>query len=155
MRSFAYIDGCYRYNLQREWGGADEPLCLWIMLNPSTADADVDDPTIRRCIAFSREFGCSGILVVNLFAFRATDPAELKVCDDPIGPRNDEFITEAVLNPRVTMKIAAWGVKGSMYARDHQIIRSVAGLHHLGRTKEGFPKHPLYLKSTTKPERWT
>lgn len=97
--------GLYRYRLWRRWGIG--PHATWIMLNPSTADADLDDPTIRRCIGFARAWGFSAIEVVNLFALRATNPRELGRSADPIGPDNDRHLSEA--GRAAELRIAAWG----------------------------------------------
>jgi len=102
----AVIDGPFRYLLNRQWsaGTAD---CLWIMLNPSKADALDDDPTLDRCIAFSKRWGANGLTVVNLFALRSTDPARLMSAPDPVGPWCDLWIERAIKN--ATTVIVAWG----------------------------------------------
>lgn len=146
--------GRYRYTLERRWSPA-APL-LWIMLNPSTADARLDDPTIRRCIRFARTWGHGGITVVNLFALRATDPRALRFDADPIGPENDEAIVEA-LNAHEHC-VAAWGAHA-----DPRRVRSVAllaedavrALWCLGTTREGAPRHPLYVRGDTKLAPWS
>ncbi len=140
--------GKYRYRLDRRWG--DGPICGFIMLNPSTADADLDDPTIRRCIGFAKREGCGSLMVGNLFAFRATDPMVMADSDDPDGPENRHFLTnmaERVDGPL----IAAWG--------SHWMARDMASewvcktfgrrLMCLGKTKDGHPRHPLYVKGDT------
>src|SRR3954471_10304152 len=100
-------DGVYRYTLSRLWDTDPvSPEMVWVMLNPSTADAAVDDPTIRRCIGFARLWGYAGIRVVNLFALRAADPKALLAHQDPVGPDNDHWL-RAVTGERFTM--AAWG----------------------------------------------
>lgn len=137
--------GRYRWWLTRQW--SDEgPWCCWIMLNPSTADASIDDPTIRRCIAFSRSWGCAGMAVVNLFAFRATDPRQLMKASDPVGEHGNVYIdhwARATTGPTV----AAWGNWGAMNNRGRNValMLEVLGhrLHCLGTTKDGHPKHPL------------
>ena len=101
----ANVDGHYRYMLGRQWGAP--PFLLWMMLNPSTADATEDDPTIRRCSGFAKHWGFGGLVVVNLFAFRATNPADLRAAEQPIGPENDRHLVNAARScPRV---VAAWG----------------------------------------------
>lgn len=151
--------GLYRYNLQRVWSSGIIPR-IYIMLNPSTADADVDDPTIRRCVAFAKRDGFGGVVVLNLFAFRATDPAALKGAADAIGPDNDDAIIAMLCEvPRVYMPtaiIAAWGAHGGLMKRDAAVkglLRS-AGLRAscFGLTKEGHPRHPLYLPADVKPQ---
>jgi hypothetical protein len=147
-------DGLYRYRLTRRWGGQNDPCICWIMLNPSTADAVVDDPTIRRCISFSEAWGFGSLIVVNLFAFRSTDPDLLPSVEDPIGPRNDHAIRLAALE--ANRCIAAWGTKGGHRHRNADVIRLVTDdcmedMHALTITKDGHPKHPLYVKGDTVP----
>lgn len=135
--------GAYRYRLSRVWDHHTLPL-VWIMLNPSTADANVDDPTIRRCMAFSRRDGYGGIEVLNLFAFRATDPQNLKTAHDPIGPQNDRWIKE-VLHPHHIV-VAAWGTHGTYLGRGGKVLRDLrdAGLHVVCLGSK--PAHPLYIR---------
>lgn len=150
-------DGLYRYNLTRMWGDAST-VVTWIMLNPSTADALVDDPTIRKCVGFARRWGCGGIQVVNLFAWRATEPAELAACTDPVGPSNRAAIKYATLPPRLV--VAAWGASLPRYwsARPGNVVADLRSrgivLHHLGLTKAGHPRHPLILPYATPLQRW-
>jgi hypothetical protein len=117
------------------------------MLNPSTASAVTDDPTVKRCTAFARREGAGGIIVVNLFAYRATRPADLARCPDPVGELNDKFILQAATVPGRTL-IAAWGVHGTLHGRAAQVTRmlTAAGVPTwcLGTTKSGGPVHPLY-----------
>src|SRR4051812_17109287 len=101
-------DGLYRYRLWRIWEEL-APVMVWVMLNPSTADADVDDPSIRKCVGFAKANGCGGIIVVNLFAWRATDPKELRAVADPVGPENDAHIRWAVKAPLLATVVAGWG----------------------------------------------
>lgn len=146
--------GRYRYRLWRRWGAA--PAACFIMLNPSTADADVDDPTIRRCIAFAKRWGCGGIRVVNLFAWRATDPAALVQARrdgfDIAGAYNHVHLVSATGDAgRV---IAAWGAHP--LARDRWIyaarwLRPGTDVACLGTTKDGSPRHPLYVRGDTNP----
>lgn len=138
----------YRYWLRRTWDDA-LPVMVWIMLNPSTADHEVDDPTILACMDFARRNGCGGILVVNLFAFRSPHPKVMLAAEDPIGPDNDNFILEAVRGAVADggMVIAAWGTNGSYLDRDYKVV-SLLESHGLevmcfGKTKDGHPKHPL------------
>lgn len=93
----ASISGDYRYRLGRAWAGG--PTCTFIMLNPSTADADQDDPTIRRCVGFAKALGCGALEVVNLYAYRATNPRDLLRQDERVGPENDYWLREAQLDP--------------------------------------------------------
>jgi hypothetical protein len=145
--------GLYRYRLTRVWDATLRPACF-VMLNPSTADALQDDPTIRRCVGFARAWGCGGIVVVNLFAWRATDPRELWMAADAEGPDNDRHITEAVIECHPV--IAAWGVGGRMGFRDQDVLRLIQSAGRpwplcLGRTKGGHPRHPLYVPADTMP----
>lgn len=148
----AYIsdDGVYRYNLVRDWADEDGEGMLFIMLNPSTADAVEDDPTIRRCINFAKREGCEYIEVVNLFAFRATDPKDMKAAADPVGPENDLVIRQALAD--VEKVVCAWGAHGSFMARDKVVLDIIHQAGHvpmaLGVTQAGLPRHPLYLKNT-------
>lgn len=137
----------YRYRLSRSWGGCTAPLAV-VMLNPSTADAERDDPTIRRCIAFAAREGFGGIEVMNLFAFRATAPADLKAATDPIGPDNDRHLRDLFV--RHSAVLAAWGAHGAYRGRADRVMRLATGLGAtltcFGHTAHGQPRHPLYLK---------
>ena len=136
--------GTWRFQLWRRWD--DRPPAAFIMLNPSTADASADDPTIRRCIGFARRWDCGGIVVANLFAFRATDPDALASAADPIGPHNDAFIVEAARRGEVV--VCAWGAHAEARGRDRAVANVLAGrdLRCLGTTKDGHPRHPLYVR---------
>jgi len=137
--------GLYRYRLDRRWG--DGPTCGFIMLNPSTADADLDDPTIRRCIGFAKREGCGSLMVGNLFAFRATNPEDMADADDPDGPENRHFLENMAEHADGPL-IAAWGAH--WMARDtvsHWVCQTFGHrLMCLGKTKSGAPRHPLYVK---------
>lgn len=159
MRRGAVISDCdrYRYRLGRAWDDS-LPAATFVMLNPSTADAAVDDPTIRRCLGFARAWGCGSLLVVNLYAWRATNPAELAVADDPVGPGNDDFIAGAAAVAAYDRAplVAAWGAN----ARPERVAQVIAlpgmdRLTALALTKAGQPRHPLYLKADLKPQPWT
>ena len=144
--------GRYRYTLTRDWTrGAGR--MLWVMLNPSTADASMDDPTIRRCVSFAQSWGFCGLTVVNLFALRATDPRELARVDDPIGPDNNEVIARAAHEHLFVC--AGWGAHGSYLGRSAEVIdiitRRRSVIHCLGTTKSGEPRHPLYLPKRLAP----
>jgi hypothetical protein len=146
-------DRNYRYALGREWGSAPQTLVV-VGLNPSTADETEDDPTIRRCVGFAKGFGCARLLMLNLFAYRSTDPAGLRKVLDPVGPENDRVLREVLDNPDALI-VAAWGVHGKYLSRDAEVRRLFKGrLHHLGLTKDGHPKHPLYLRSDTLLTPW-
>lgn len=138
----------YRYLLTRIWNPAVPPV-VYVMLNPSTADAMADDPTIRRCRGFAVREGAGGLVVVNLFALRSTDPRTLTAHPEPVGPVNDAFIRRTVGGAHRV--IAAWGAAGVQGGR----AATVTGLlrdrgvtvHCLGQTATGQPRHPLYLPS--------
>jgi hypothetical protein len=124
------------------------------MLNPSQADETRDDPTIRQCRARARQAGLSGLLVWNLFAFRATRPEDLKCALDPVGPDNDAAISLALALS--TRTILAWGNHGVHLGRDRAVIEQCRGadLSVLGFTGQGHPRHPLYLDRTIRLKRW-
>lgn len=149
------LTGMYRYNLWRVWG-RDLPMLAWIMLNPSTADAFSDDPTIRKCMGFARRGGFGGICVVNLFAFRATSPLDLKKELDPVGPHNDYYVIKAVECCHRT--VLAWGTHGVHMGRNTAMktLLEDTGLNDftmtLATTKDGHPVHPLYQPYTRMPE---
>jgi hypothetical protein len=163
-------DGLYRYLLWREWRGTHdranwrwfgakdgagqelgEPkTCLFVMLNPSTADGNVDDPTIRRCVAFAKSLKFERLEVVNLFAYRATKPSDLfavaRTGGDPVGWQNQEIVERAAVDAGCI--ICAWGAHGDFAGQD-QTMRGWLGntpQYALGFTASGQPKHPLYLK---------
>lgn len=141
--------GQFRYTLYRTWGSG--PLLTFVMLNPSTADAEHDDPTIRRCVGFARREGYDGILVVNLYAFRATKPKELWTAaasgvDITGGWRNDLMLKMCGQASRLQPLVAAWGA----HARSDRIAEVLAfpgweSVQALGMTQGGAPRHPLYL----------
>lgn len=141
--------GLYRYQLWRCWG--DGKTACFVLLNPSVADADNDDPTIRRCIGFAKRERCSRLCVVNLFAGRATDPRDMQQMADPIGPRNDLSILEATIAEPAPLVIAAWGAGGAYRGRAQQIVTALAftgvEVMCLGVTKDGQPRHLLYVKA--------
>lgn len=135
--------GTYRYALERRWSGA--PAVLFVMLNPSTADGEHDDPTIRRCIGFARSWGYGALLVANLLAFRATDPDDLPAMPDAVGPENDAWL--ARLSRRAALVVAAWGADTITGSRAPVVEAMFAGqLHALGLTARGAPRHPLYMR---------
>ncbi len=156
-RSYADISPCgkYRYLLEREWsdfsvdqGGS----AMFVMLNPSTADGDVDDPTIRRCVGFAKSWGYGWLSVVNLFAYRATDPKELFKAGDAVhGPRNQEVIERAATHAGII--VCAWGAHKSADWQAETVRGWLHGetLYALGFTKSGHPRHPLYLPADAKP----
>jgi len=149
-------DKLYRYELTRRWGECSDYVA-WVMLNPSTADALEDDPTIRRCLKFTERLGYGKLVVVNLFAFRATDPKKLLDAEDPIGPQNAVFLRDALL--KGSLKIAAWGsVPNKLREAIAPVIAVMKAsgydLKCLGTTKDGSPRHPLYLRSDAELRPW-
>jgi len=143
-------DGKYRYKLWRIWDD-NKPCVLFIMLNPSTADAFEDDPTIRRCINFAKSWGYGGLYVGNLYAYRATDPKELKRVDDPNGIPNEANIYEMFTH--CDKVICAWG--NDKIVRLSNVVNIIPEnkLYYLDKCKSGQPKHPLYLKGDLKPKK--
>lgn len=143
-------DQLYRYRLWRIWNDSLKKL-LFIMLNPSTADADLDDPTIRRCIGFAVDLGYGGLEVVNLYGFRATDPKDMLRAVDPIGERNDEFIAAA--RAECDIAIAAWGALGGLSRGKavFDLLKKSGPVYCLRTTIAGMPSHPLYLPASLKP----
>lgn len=155
VESWAEIseDGLYRYMLGRRWDHS-LPECVFIMLNPSTADASQDDPTIRRCISFAKSFGCGSLLVGNLYAFRATYPRDLFRSDEPTGgERNDAALIKLLARSSVT--VAGWGYRAKA-KRVAEVLRLPGAdqLTALATTKYGAPRHPLFLPGTASPTAW-
>ncbi len=151
MERTAIIDptGRYRYRLGRVWDPLIPRLCCFVMLNPSTANAEVDDPTIRRCIGFAKSWGFGALEVVNLFAYRATDPRELKRVHGPVGPENDYHIASVISDPRCELVVAAWGNDGGRTPADRHFRENhCRDAKCLGKTKAGYPRHPLYVPSS-------
>jgi hypothetical protein len=145
--------GRYRYELIRRW--ADGPLLEWVMLNPSTADADEDDPTIRRCIGFARDWGHAGIRVTNLFAYRATDPAELlNMRIPPWGRDNPDYLR----TEHGPVTVVAWGSHPVVEKRGSEMswlaLWKRSALMCLGVNKDGSPKHPLYVPKNAGLRPW-
>lgn len=158
IRKDAYISSCggYRYRLER-WWDESKPPCLFVMLNPSTADASNDDPTIRRCIAFAKSWGYGGIWVVNLFALRTPSPKEMMENPKP-NPGDEEYQMKLVMDfvrEKKGICIAAWGAHGWWQQQNQKVIKWFRDknipLFALGFTKDGHPKHPLYVRGDTKP----
>jgi hypothetical protein len=132
----------YRYALWRVWN-AHTPHVAFIGLNPSTADEAEDDPTIRRCMGFARHWGYGGLVMLNLFAFRATDPRDLLQAEDPIGPGNDRCLNTVV--PTAAKIVAAWGNHGGHLGRSAVVRARWPELYALKINQSGEPAHPLYL----------
>jgi hypothetical protein len=137
----------YRYALSRNWNSKKKSI-LFIGLNPSTADEKINDPTIRRCINYAQNWGYGSLLMVNLFAYRATKPSELKNVKNPIGNDNDLHILE--LSKKADLTVAAWGNEGTLLNRDKEIKKKLPNLMCLKINKSGQPAHPLYQKKDLK-----
>jgi hypothetical protein len=135
-------DGDYRYQLWRTWDDT-KPTVAFIMLNPSTADGTTDDPTIRRCIGYAKDWGYGSLVVGNLFAIRSTDPDKLSEHSASVGPDNDEHLL-AICDAAEKI-VAAWGAHGSFRDRDCEVAHLLdADLYALDTTQGGQPTHPLY-----------
>jgi len=156
MTRGAIISPCgqFRYALWRRWAEGG-PTLLFVMLNPSTADADVDDATIRRCIRFGERNGFAGIEVVNLFAYRATDPKDLRRAGWPVGPDNDDWIVtsaEQALGSGGAVCVA-WGAGSAELERPQIVLPMLRAVGAepmcLGITRSGYPRHPLYVAGNT------
>lgn len=144
--------GKYRYRLWRRWNPGLPTLCI-IMLNPSTADCSRNDPTIARCVNMASNWGFGGIEVVNLFAFKSTNPRILWQADDPVGPHNDSHIRLAISRSQTC--VLAWGnLPPGRLERANQVLKLVQGknLSCLGLTKLQQPRHPLYLAADAELE---
>ena len=137
----------YRYSLSRIWD-KKKKYVLFIGLNPSTANEEVDDPTIRRCINYAKDWGYGGFMMVNLFAYRTMLPSNLKKVKYPVGSKNDKYIV--ILSKKADITVAAWGNNGDFYSRDKEVLSLVPSLMCLKINKSGQPAHPLYLKKGLK-----
>lgn len=154
----AIISDCgkYRYSLTRDIPQAVRWVrpVTFIMLNPSTADAIQDDPTIRRCIGFANSWLCTSLTVLNLFALRSTDPKQLYKAEDPVGPRNNQAIIYLSGGSSGTV-ICAWGKHGNLNGRGEEVLKLLKSMGitpmALKLNKDGTPAHPLYLAKDLKP----
>lgn len=155
----------YRYTLERWWSGlyGARDYANFLMCNPSTADTETDDPTVRRAALFAKRWGYAGLIVTNIFAYRSTDPQKLysdafgySVPHDIVGPENDTTIQEVAKD--ATLVVCAWGVHGKLLDRGKRVVEILKAnsipLYCLGVTKEGHPKHPLYTAAVTLPRRF-
>lgn len=143
----------YRYELWRRWGYGG--YAMFIGLNPSTADEIQDDPTVRRCIRYAKAWGFDALCMTNIFAYRATDPRDMKAASDPIGgTENDRTLLERASEAGVV--VAAWGTHGTFNGRG-EAVRALlrdCNLHYLRQTQDGHPSHPLYLPADLTPIQW-
>jgi len=153
MESSAIFSNCgrYRYVLSRRWADGED--CVFVGLNPSTADSAKNDATVRKCIHFARSWGFGGIALVNLYARRCRYPQALATSDDPVGPDNDLWLKNVISG--APLAIAMWGNHGARSygegtRRDIHATKLRHEWHCFGQTKLGAPKHPLYLPKATK-----
>ena len=146
--AFFSKDRKHRYALWRVWNNK-LPKVLFIGLNPSTADEVKDDPTIRRCINYAKDWGYGGYIMGNIFAYRSTDPKNLKITNDPIGIDNNSWLIK--LHSEASLTIGAWGNHGKYLDRGEEVSNLIDNLYCLRITKEGHPSHPLYLPGNLKP----
>lgn len=154
-RSDAVLSNCgeYRYRLSRTWD-VEKPTVAFLMLNPSTADASEDDPTIRRCLGFAKDWGYGSLVVANLFALRTPDPSNLRDHPDPVGPENDEYLRDVC--EQAEKVVAAWGANGSFNDRALEVTQTLeSDLFALDTTKDGHPVHPLFQPADAELEQWT
>jgi hypothetical protein len=161
MKRRALISECgqYRYRLSRRWNKS-LPSCLFIMLNPSTADAELDDPTIRRCIAFAKSWGYGKLYVGDLFAVRTKSPSKMKDHSHPVGPNNCQHLQRMALKVARSggICVAAWGGHGTHMGQDKIVMKWFESfgvqLHFIKLTIKKAPCHPLYLRGDLKPTPW-
>ncbi|MFN4156897.1 MAG: DUF1643 domain-containing protein [Gemmobacter sp.] len=146
--------GRYRLRLWRRWGGGAR--MAFVLLNPSVANGVADDPTLRACVARAQAAGFGGVEVVNLFGWRSADPRALRGVADPVGPGTDGAVDAAVRG--AGMVVCGWGNGGALLGRGEAVAARLRGagvvLHHLGLTKGGAPRHPLYVARAAGPVRW-
>ena len=151
-------DRRYRYWLESELDDGGHGVCMFLMLNPSTADETKSDPTVTRCKGFAREWGYGSLWVCNIFALRSTKPSALIESQDPTGPQNDRHILDYAREADRIM--CAWGNHGLHRGRGERVLRMLdddglsGRMRHLGMTKRDQPRHPLYLKASTRPVRF-
>ncbi|WP_092225043.1 DUF1643 domain-containing protein [Desulforhopalus singaporensis] len=150
MKNTAKLSECrtYRYALWRTWDNS-KPQVMFVGLNPSTADETTDDPTLTRCINYAQSWGYGGVFMANLFAFRATNPLDMKAAYDPVGPENNKWLKH--LAKDAALVVAAWGNDGSYLDRSKQVLELIPHMHCLKLNKSGEPAHPLYLAANIHP----
>ena len=157
IKSEAVYSKCenYRYTLTRVWD-ENKKKVLFIMLNPSTADETKNDPTVERCERRAKKLNFGSFRICNIFAWRETSPLQLMKTDEPVGKDNDFHISKSVLWSDVI--ICAWGTHGTYFNREAEVKNLLsnngAKLYHLGLTKNGHPKHPLYITYTQNIVAW-
>ena len=141
-------DRKYRYKLWRGWN-LSLPRCFFIMLNPSIADENILDPTIKKCVGFAKRWDCGSIYIGNIFSLVSTDPNELYRSDEPIGSLNDEAIKYMVSHSDMT--VAAWGSHGKFMERGNKVMSMLNNVYVLRMNKDGQPAHPLYIPYSCEP----
>jgi hypothetical protein len=151
-------DGAYRYMLLRRWRADGTPPVIFAMLNPSTADGQTDDPTIRRCVRFANRWGHGGLIVINLYALRTSDPHHLRNHPDAVGPDNDKCLATHLwwADHHDAPLVVAWGI-GADPTRVERFL-AMPGAERaqcLGVTADGSPRHPLYMRADTELRPWT
>lgn len=148
----------YRYTLWRRWPGAGTKFLIMVMLNPSTADCEKNDPTVERCQRRAMRLGFAGLIVLNIFALRSTDPDALYCESDPIGPDNDRHIRDVLWQFDLSTVICAWGGHGKLRDRGDQVRKMILDAGHVPHVfrlnDDGTPSHPLYLPYSLLPRRW-
>lgn len=143
-------DRAFRYTLRRVWGDvSNQGFAAFVGLNPSTADEVKNDPTVRRCIQYAKDWGYGGMFMLNIFAYRATDPKVMKQQPEPIGPDNDYWLQTVSREAAIT--VAAWGTHGDHLQRGKAVKALLPNLHYLRLTQDGSPGHPLYLPKNLTP----
>src|SRR5438105_7106500 len=144
----------WRYLLWRRWDER-KPVANFLMLNPSTADEFKLDPSCTRARVYAEQWGYGGLIVTNVFGWRATDPAEMKAAHDPVGRGNDAAILRAAREAAIV--VCAWGNHGAHLERSKKILQLLkdVDLHVLKMNGGGEPAHPLYLRAALKPKRWS
>ena len=150
MKNTAQLSHCrnYRYALWRTWDDT-KPWVMFIGLNPSTADETTDDPTLTRCINYAKAWGYGGVCMANLFAYRATEPMNMKAAQDPIGSDNNAWLIK--LAKQASLVVAAWGNNGGYLGRSKQVVALMPHLSCLKVNQSGEPAHPLYQAAKLKP----
>lgn len=152
-------DRLYRYTLWRDWfedlfdhgayAGPPVPFVQFIGLNPSTADEVKDDNTIRCCRNYAKKWSFKAMCMTNLFAFRATDPRDMKKAIEPIGPDNDKWLL--AISGEADLIVAVWGTHGKHHGRTDKVLKCLRNVHCLARNSDGSPHHPFYLPANLKP----
>jgi hypothetical protein len=156
VRREAVFSDCRRYRYRLSMMRQAGPRVLWVLLNPSVADEFIDDPTVRRCQRWAAAWGYAGAEIVNIFAWRDTDPKGMRAASDPVGPDNDRHLLAAAAD--ASLIVCGWGVHGAHMERGRQVAAMLHAAGHtlnaLRVTRGGHPQHPLYLPSALAPSEW-